>query len=106
MSYYGMQFRTVHHSNKTLFWHAATTCVVFSLMTGLCKLYALSNPIGLVMLLWNKTNVHSVQQSRGEGLGTVVPNNMLYPAITSNLMVLTKYIIASLIDKTCKKHRF
>ena len=32
---YGVQFRIAQHSNKTLFWHEATTYAVFSLMTGL-----------------------------------------------------------------------
>ena len=37
------RFRIAHHNNKMLFWHAATTHAVFSLMAGLGIYYFINN---------------------------------------------------------------
>ena len=42
--YYDVRFRTAHHSNKTLFWHAVTIRVVFSLINGLFPCISLLEP--------------------------------------------------------------
>ena len=75
-----MRFRIAHLSNKMLFWHMATTHVVFSLMTGLefwhkktCTVWKVTksadviSPVGLGK--WSKYGSITSQMLLKRGMG-------------------------------------